>query len=340
MYVAQQLVGKSFPTKDTFRDVAVGTVLYQVKNVINELVGINSTSADLYYEIEKTVFSTIDQIHEETEDAIDVFRYSIILFGALSAFSSVFLYMPTTLSTIIKLRTGVIPTLHDEKFQRYREGADTSSMIIGSMLFGTFFTFILNGGLFGTIVGLFYWKRTRQWVIIKISGVLGSIITTVLITCVLKVFRGKSLRGFYRSEPLWANLVTVFMECINVGLAYGTIFSRTFKLVFGMCTYVGRVDTIILTPDTERIGPILLDSISLNFRKLILSQEAHRHPYIEIISNMFLTKYKNGESFCNSPGLCWRLIFVQALMPWLRKYRILAGSEEDAGVTTNSEVAV
>mmetsp|Transcript_50824 Transcript_50824/g.99390 ORF Transcript_50824/g.99390 Transcript_50824/m.99390 type:complete len:901 (-) Transcript_50824:360-3062(-) len=359
IYFTHQLLGMSFPTKEKFHDKILGNILNQIKNLINKALDnleknfgdsipegfmeiiredIHSTSASLYVEIEKKVFSAIDDFHKNADAAFVVFRNSTIVFGALSAFSSVLLYMPTTLSTIVKLRTGVIPTLHDENFQRYREDADTSSMIIGSMLFGTFFTYILNGGLFGIILGLFYWVRTREWAIIQSSGVLGSLITTVLLTCVLKVFRGKSLRGFYRSEPLWANLVTVFMECINVGLAYGTIFSRTFKLVFGMCTCVGRVDTVILTPDTERIGPILLDSVSLNFRKLVLSQEAHRHPYIEVISNMFLTKYKHGKSFCKSAGLCWRLIFVQALMPWLRKYRILARSEEDADVTTNSDM--
>jgi hypothetical protein len=47
----------------------------------------------------------------------------------------------------------------------------------------------------------------------------------------------------------------------------------------------------------------------------------HRHPYIERLSMLFILKMHNSSNFgCRACAL-WRILFVRALMPWLRKYR-------------------
>ena len=58
------------------------------------------------------------------------------------------------------------------------------------------------------------------------------------------------------------------------------------------------------------------------YRKNLLSTEAHRHPYIETLGLMYLMKLRHRERFGSPSGSAWRLLFVAALMPWLKKKRI------------------
>lgn len=56
--------------------------------------------------------------------------------------------------------------------------------------------------------------------------------------------------------------------------------------------------------------------------------EAHRHPYIDTLSVIYLYKLRYGENFGKRAGSTWRLLFVHALMPWLSKYRIIDQDKE------------
>jgi hypothetical protein len=72
----------------------------------------------------------------------------------------------------------------------------------------------------------------------------------------------------------------------------------------------------------------------------ILSHEAHRHPYIEMLGVIYMMKLRHGEQFGNRAGSCWRLIFVHALLPWLQTHRILARPEKVGGGRTNEMSAI
>ena len=49
-------------------------------------------------------------------------------------------------------------------------------------------------------------------------------------------------------------------------------------------------------------------------------------------------KLKHGPKFGKRSASTWRLLFVFALMPWLRKYRILGDLEKDAKSFENMQV--
>lgn len=69
---------------------------------------------------------------------------------------------------------------------------------------------------------------------------------------------------------------------------------------------------------------VLGDAYPTIFRKDILAHEAHRHPFLELLGTMYMMKIRHDEKFVNRAGYSFRLVFTVALMPWVRKYRVLA----------------
>lgn len=60
------------------------------------------------------------------------------------------------------------------------------------------------------------------------------------------------------------------------------------------------------------ILPLLYDNVA---------HDAHRHPLIDLLGTTYIMQIKHKHQFCTDAGCAWRRIFVQALMPWLIKYR-------------------
>jgi hypothetical protein len=104
---------------------------------------------------------------------------------------------------------------------------------------------------------------------------------------------------------------------------------RFVKIMVVSAFYVGRLDTPLFAPGVGCFGPIVLDSHPIEFRKDLLIHEAHRHPYMERLAVIYLLKLRYGKEFGTRAGGQWRLIFVLALMPWLRRYRLEDGLEYD-----------
>ena len=46
---------------------------------------------------------------------------------------------------------------------------------------------------------------------------------------------------------------------------------------------------------------------------------------------MYMLKLRHGDSFATRSGSAWRLIFVLALMPWLRRYRLDDSAKDEDG---------
>ena len=128
--------------------------------------------------------------------------------------------------------------------------------------------------------------------------------------------------GFYRKRVNQANFVSLALECAMVALGVLTAISRSVMLTLVATFYIGRLDAPFLAPGVS-LGPIK-DIHPINFRKYLLIQEAHRHPYLELLGKIYLMKLSYGKNFIDRAGYCYRLIFTLALMPWLRKHRTMA----------------
>mmetsp|Transcript_3777 Transcript_3777/g.4511 ORF Transcript_3777/g.4511 Transcript_3777/m.4511 type:complete len:212 (+) Transcript_3777:1-636(+) len=136
------------------------------------------------------------------------------------------------------------------------------------------------------------------------------------------IFRFRCFQNFYRTKPAAANFTFLCLEWANFILSAAFLFVRMAKLFVATGMNAGRIDTPIFAKGAANIGTVDLDAYPIMHMRDILSREAHRHPYIEMLGTVYLMKLRYGKAFGTNAGSCWRLLFVYALMPWLQQYRI------------------
>jgi preprotein translocase subunit SecY len=76
-------------------------------------------------------------------------------------FTSIYLattFLPSITSTILQLRSGVIPTLRHKDFNKYRVAPDQVSILSGSLFWGTVYSSALMGVLVGALVFVCIWQ--------------------------------------------------------------------------------------------------------------------------------------------------------------------------------------
>jgi len=194
--------------------------------------------------------------------------------------------IPSAVATSLKFRSGVIPSLQDEKLKRYRYAPDSVSKILGAMFWGVFYS---GAGVYlfiGTIVFLVLHQDTREWCTRILASLIGFSVTFGIRALLLFISRRMFYEGLYRTNPVKAIFTILALECGNVGLAAGFMLVRMFKLMAVAIMYVGRVDTPVLAEGVGAFGPIKLDDTAILFRRDIVAHEAHRHPYIESLGVM------------------------------------------------------
>ena len=81
-----------------------------------------------------------------------------------------------------------------------------------------------------------------------------------------------------------------------------TVLVQMAKLILLASLYVGWVDKPFLA---DKVGNNL-EAYYKCFIADILGVETHRHPFIEILSNNFLTKLRYQGKFMNAAGMRWR----------------------------------
>jgi len=247
--------------------------------------------------------------------------------GLLASIHTTLLYVPSSVSTILKFRSGVIPSLRDTSFTNYRSSEDQIALLFGSIFWGAFYTSLAIAVLIGAVIFFAVWQVTSPYFWAILANIIGLSVTVGLKYIVLMLLRKHYHAAFYRKKPAQSNVLNVVLECWNVGLATGYVLARASMLLLAAALHIGRVDVPFLAPDVAQIGPLQMDTYPTAYRKALLSSEAHRHPLIERLGSMYMMKLRYGKGFARTSGSIWRLLFVFALMPWLRKYRILARPE-------------
>lgn len=246
-------------------------------------------------------------------------------FAIFNAVLITYQFIPSITATVLKLRTGVIPSVCDpQKRLLYAYGVNGGTYIFGAMFWGILASSLLVGGIIGFIIFISMWQVTAYLMIQAVAFTIGISVTLTLKWLVSRTRRIKFYRGFYRNDPLKANYSELVNESFNFATNMAFAIIRLVKLLLLAAFYVGRINTKFLDDSANRYlgGWLHLDIFPEYFIGDILMTEAHRHPYIERLGTMYLYKIKYGSEFATRAGCAWRLLFVTALMPWLQKYRI------------------
>ena len=134
-----------------------------------------------------------------------------------ASFALAVVVIPSITTTMLKLRSGVIPTFTDPKtFVNYRYQMDSITYISGFLFWGNLAASVLVGALTGGFVFLCIWQVTIPW-IQKLFAILIGVGVIVGVRALLSMTCRKSFyRGFYRVRPLPANLSALLNgKCSN-----------------------------------------------------------------------------------------------------------------------------
>ena len=305
----------------------------------NELIGVFNTT-DLAGSAAKLVSAALsDNVARQANKLYPRERYMVTLpiaLGCIVAFvaciATALVYVPSFTSTVLKVRSGVIPIFKSEQYQDIRQYyVNKGTRLPGVMFWGIVFSSLLIGGIFSAIIFFFVWQVTsfQAQKLIALAISLTLILTfqwLVTRTCRIRLYE-----GYYRKNPMVANLIELINEAFNFASSIAFVLVRILKLILLAALYVGRVDAPFLAPGVGVLSLGLIDPHSDFFLADIFAKEAHRHPYIESLGVIYLHKLKYGPTFLTSVGSAWRLLFVTALMPWLQKYRSGTRGQEYGG---------
>jgi len=255
-----------------------------------------------------------------------------VAIGAVYTLFLASIFIPSIVSTTLRFRSGNIPFYDSANhFLVYRERLDRPSELVGTMLWVTILGPLVFGAFFGVFLFLMMWQVTRGFMLRIIASALGICITFCIRWAFGLFYVDSTLKGFYRKRVNQNNLGGLAVECIMVGLGIALAAFRALVCLSISLLYIARADRILFDSEiTIGLGHPLLrtrDHLPVSFRKEILLQEAHRHPYIEVLGKAYIMKLRHRNSFASNAGCCMRIIFTEALMPWLRSYRDMARQE-------------
>ena len=90
--------------------------------------------------------------------------------------------------------------------------------------------------------------------------------------------------AFFRERPAVANMTLLGLEWASFALSGGFIFLRMCKLLIAATAWIGRIDKPFLSKDVARFLGVEMDYYPQVHKQELLSHEAHRHPFIELLA--------------------------------------------------------
>ena len=182
----------------------------------------NSTGVDFALVVESTTAVYYDDFYADdmswlTDNVAKTDLYVGIACGFVVAFLAIclaaFNYIPSFIMNVLKFRYGVIGSLDDSEFQRYKEGPDHPTLVFGIAFWSQLYTAGLSFVAAGALGFFISWNESSAFVLFIVANVIGILVTVIpKIICIL-IFRGYAFAGFYRKKVAFANVVFVLFEC-------------------------------------------------------------------------------------------------------------------------------
>jgi hypothetical protein len=183
--------------------------------------------------VAETLNPTIAPTEADTELALGV--KTAFIFGGVFAFiTAAFMtavFIPTMVSTTLKFRRGVIPSLRSEAFLRYRRALDEVANLFGGMLWGVLISSVMIAAIVGGFVYLLLWPTTSRVMFSFIGNYLGLLIVIITRLIAVKCLRSAYFAAFYRKKPFSGNIMTIIMECYSVAISVWFMVVRGIKIL-------------------------------------------------------------------------------------------------------------
>lgn len=273
------------------------TVREQLALLTGSGIDDKAVTESLFNVVERATESAINSLYPSERYMLTV---PIAIATVLSFLTTGYLaisYIPSVMYTTLKLRTGVIPSLRDPRFSKFRQAPDLVTILTGSLFWGTLGSGLVVGATVGLIVFFFLWQASVYYSQRFMAIVVGFLGVTILRVLFLQNRRKRYFRSWYRERPGQANILMLALEWAYFSLAAGFIVVRLVKLLLCAAFNVGRIDTPFLAVSLLSYTP---SSFSLVTCSLVLDG-------LQTLSSTIITLF-----FCKT-SLLTRLIGTRTL---------------------------
>jgi hypothetical protein len=177
-------------------------------------ISVESVLGTIQAEAVSVLDSATNSLYPESLYMLTVPLGIAIAFALMNAIYLAVSYIPSVTTTIIQLRTGVIPSLGDPEFEKYRVAPDTVTLLTGTIFWGGLVSSALVGFIFGLIFFLLLWQSTQRMVqklTVILVGLLVIVIIRILVRRPSATIPSWKFHSFQTHPLLWISHFVVFV---------------------------------------------------------------------------------------------------------------------------------